>query len=307
MKILFISSGNVYNGISPIVLSQGKSLENEGIDIEFFTIIGKGLRGYLRNVVRIKSHLRKNKYDLIHAHYWLSGIIASLSGAQPLVVSLMGTEARTGKLSRAIIRYFSRNIWNHTIVKSFRIREELNLAKASILPNGVDFERFKPMNREEAKKITGIDNGKFILFASDPSRCEKNYSLAEEAVRRAGIEKNRLYVVNNKPHEQMSYFINAGDVLLLTSFWEGSPNVIKEAMACGLPIVSTDVGDVREVIGDTEGCFVTGYDPDEVADKLKCALQFGRRTTGREKIKHLDEKIISKKLTEIYSNLLHGR
>jgi teichuronic acid biosynthesis glycosyltransferase TuaC len=307
MKILFISSGNVHNGISPIVLSQGKSLENEGIEIEFFTIIGKGFRGYLRNVLRIRNHLRKNKYDLIHAHYWLSGIIASMTGARPLIVSLMGTEARTGRLSRAIIRHFSRNVWDHTIVKSSRIREELNLTKASILPNGVDFDRFKPVTREEARKITSIGNGTFIIFASDPSRSEKNYSLAEEAVRRAGLEKDRLYIVNNKPHEQMSYFMNAGDVLLLTSFWEGSPNVIKEAMACGLPIVSTDVGDVREVIDDTEGCFITGYDPDEVADKLKCALQFGRRTTGREKIKHLDEKIIAKKLTGIYTNLLHDR
>jgi len=307
MKILFISSGNVHDGISPIVLNQGKSLENEGIEVEFYTIIGKGFRGYLRNVVRIRSHLSKNKYDLIHAHYWLSGIIASLAGARPLIVSLMGTEARTGRLSRAIIRHFSRNVWDHTIVKSSRIREELNLTKASILPNGIDLERFKPMTREEAKKNVVMGSGKFILFASDPSRSEKNYLLAEEAVRRAGIEKDQLYVVNNQPHELMSYFMNAGDVLLLTSFWEGSPNVIKEAMACGLPIVSTDVGDVREVFDGTEGCYITSYDPDEIADKLKCALQFGRRTTGREKIKHLDEKIIAKKLTGIYTNLLYGR
>jgi glycosyltransferase involved in cell wall biosynthesis len=307
MKILFISSGNLFNGISPIVLKQGKSLENEGIQVEFFTITGRGFRGYLKNVGRIRSHLHKNKYDLIHAHYWLSGIIASLAGAKPLIVSLMGTEARTGRLSRIIIRYYSRNVWDHTIVKSIRIRKELNLPATTVLPNGVDLDLFRQISREEVRKIAGVESGKIILFASDPSRYEKNYSLAEEAVRRAGIEQGHLLVVNSKPHEMIPYFMNAGDVLLLTSYWEGSPNVIKEAMACGLPIVSTDVGDVREVISDTAGCFITGYDPGEIADKLNSAIRFGRRTDGREKIKHLDEKIIAKKLSGIYTDLIYGR
>jgi teichuronic acid biosynthesis glycosyltransferase TuaC len=307
MKILFVSSGNVYNGISPIVLNQGKSLENAGMDVEFFTIVGKGFKGYIKNIRRLRSHLQTNTFDIIHAHYWLSGIIASLAGAKPLIVSLMGTEAHTGRLNRTVIRYFSRNVWGHTIAKSIRIREELNLANATVLPNGIDFNRFKPVPREEAKKVTGLVDGQFILFVSDPSRSEKNYSLAEEAVRKADIKNARLFVVNNKPHDLISHYMHAGDVLLLTSLWEGSPNVIKEAMACGLPIVSTDVGDIREVIADTEGCYIITYDPDEAADKLKHALHFGRRTNGREKIRHLDEKNIAKKLTGIYSSMVYGK
>jgi glycosyltransferase involved in cell wall biosynthesis len=219
----------------------------------------------------------------------------------------MGTEARTGGFNRSIIRYFSRKIWDHTIVKSTRTKDELDLKKASVLPNGVGLDLFKPVPRQEAMKITGMENGKVILFASDPSRSEKNYPLAEEAVRRAKIPQGQLYVVNNKPHEMIPYFMNSGDVLLLTSLWEGSPNVIKEAMACGLPIVSTDVGDVREVIDNTEGCFITSYNPDEVADKIKSAIQFGRKTTGREKVKHLDEKTIAEKLKGIYTDLINER
>lgn len=307
MKILFVSSGNVFNGISPIVLNQGKSLEKEGMQVDFFTIIGKGFMGYIKNVNRLRSHLRKNTYDIIHAHYWLSGIVAFLAAAKPLVVSLMGTEARTGKLSRAVIRYFCKNVWDYTIVKGSRTREELNLDEVTVLPNGIDLERFQPVDKNEAKKITGMGDEKYILFVSDPTRFEKNYSLAEEAVRRAGKENVHLYVVNNKPHDLISDYMYAGDVLLMTSLWEGSPNVIKEAMACGIPIVSTDVGDVREVINDTEGCYITGYDPDEVADKLNLALQSGHRTNGRDNIKHLDEKIIAKKLIEIYSGLIYGR
>jgi teichuronic acid biosynthesis glycosyltransferase TuaC len=305
MKILFISSGNVHGGISPIVLSQGKSLEPEGIKVEYFTVAGKGLRGYFKNIFRLRSHLHKNKYDIFHAHYWLSGIVAYLAGAKPLIVSLMGTESRSGKFIQTIIKYFSKKLWDHTIVKSIRTRNDLNLNEASVIPNGVNMELFRPIPRSECRKKAGLEDGKYIIFASDPARHEKNYPLAEESVSRAKIPQVQLYIVNNRPHEMMPYFMNAGDVLLLTSLWEGSPNVIKEAMACGLPIVTTDVGDVREVIDGIDGCFITSYDPDEIADKLISAIQFGHRTKGREKIRALDEKNIAKKLIRLYRDMLN--
>jgi glycosyltransferase involved in cell wall biosynthesis len=306
MKILFVSSGNLPGGISPIVLNQGKSLEKAGLMVEYYAIIGKGLKGYFWNIKRLKSHLSRNTYDLVHAHYWLSGIVASLAGARPLVVSLMGTESRTGTLSRVIIRFFSRNIWDHTIVKAARTSMELDLPEVTILPNGIDLDKFKPILKSEAREVTGMGNGRYILFVSDPSRGEKNYPLAEEAVRRAGIEKSCLLPVHDKPHDLISYYMHAGDVLLLTSLWEGSPNIIKEAMACGLPIVATDVGDIRNITSDTDGCFITSLDPDDAADKLKKAILFGKRTNGRDKIKHLDEKIIAEKLKNIYSSLIYA-
>jgi teichuronic acid biosynthesis glycosyltransferase TuaC len=95
-------------------------------------------------------------------------------------------------------------------------------------------------------------------------------------------------------------------VVLLTSLWEGSPNVIKEAMACNTPIVSTDVGDVKEIIGKTEGCFITSFDPEDVSDKIKKALEFGKRTTGREDIKHLESGVVAKRIIAIYKNVLDG-
>ena len=102
----------------------------------------------------------------------------------------------------------------------------------------------------------------------------------------------------------MSIYFNASDLVLLTSFWEGSPNVIKEAMACNVPIVSTDVGDVKEVIGKTEGCYITSFDPEDVAEKIKLALKFGKRTTGIEDIKHLESSLIAKKIIKIYKSVL---
>jgi len=97
--------------------------------------------------------------------------------------------------------------------------------------------------------------------------------------------------------------LNASDLLLLTSFYEGSPNIIKEAMACCLPIVSTTVGDVRATIGNTEGCYISSFDPVDVKENIEKAIIYGKRTNGRGNIKFLNSKEISKRLFEIYNGL----
>ncbi len=98
--------------------------------------------------------------------------------------------------------------------------------------------------------------------------------------------------------------LNASNLLLLTSFSEGSPQIIKEAMACNCPIVATDVGDIKEVIGNTEGCYITSFNPDDVAAKIKLALDFNKRTNGREKIKPFDNELIAKKIYKIYTRII---
>ena len=115
-----------------------------------------------------------------------------------------------------------------------------------------------------------------------------------------------LVPLKDIPSDQVVYYYNAADVTLLTSLHEGSPNVIKEAMACNCPIVSTDVGDVKDVIADTDGCYITTYDPKDVVEKIKMALEFGKRTKGRERIVQagLDSKTIANKIINIYHQVL---
>jgi glycosyltransferase involved in cell wall biosynthesis len=105
-------------------------------------------------------------------------------------------------------------------------------------------------------------------------------------------------------HDRVVDYLNAADVFVLASRLEGSPNVVKEAMACNCPIVATDVGDVREVIKDTQGCFVTSFDPPETAEELKQALDFGKRTTGRQAVEHLNETVIAEKIVTLYQSLV---
>ena len=88
--------------------------------------------------------------------------------------------------------------------------------------------------------------------------------------------------------------------------FEGSPQFVKEAMACNCPIVSVDVGDVKEVIDSVENCYLAPYDAKDIAEKLRIVLADGRRTNGRDKILKmgLDSESVAKKIVEIYKSVL---
>jgi len=157
------------------------------------------------------------------------------------------------------------------------------------------------LNQKEClSKLNWDISKKHILFASNPKNRVKNYSLAEAAFSLLNDASIEMHALSDVPSEQVPIYFNAADVVLLTSNYEGSPNVIKEALACNCPIVATDVGDIKENIEGIEGCFITSFDAEDVARKIKLALQFGKRTNAREKIKHLSDEVIAKKIIDFY-------
>lgn len=307
MKILFVCSGNKNKRINVIVNNQGNSLVNKGINVEYYLIIGKGLLGYFLNIFKLRKYLKKNSFDIVHAHYSLSGYVAAFSKKFPLVVSLMGSDAYSIFPFNKLIWLFNKFFWDVTIVKCLTMKIHIGLNDCLILPNGVDIERFKPISSLIARRNLNLNiNKKYILFLANPKRKEKNYALAVEAVNLLKHDDVDLLPVYNVPNELVPYYMNAADLLLLTSKWEGSVNVIKEAMACNLPIVSTDVGDIKWVIGNIEGCYITTFDPKDVADKIKMALNFNKRTNGRDRIIELglDSNTIAKRLISIYERVI---
>jgi glycosyltransferase involved in cell wall biosynthesis len=310
MKVLFVSSGNSAFGISPITKNQGKSLNNCGSEIFYFPIIGKGLINYTKNIFLLKKHLSFNKYDIIHAHYSLTAFVAALAHAKPLVVSLMGSDVKNDYISKLFIKLFHKLFWEYTIVKSARMYNRLGLTNISVIPNGVNTEAFNSMDKRACQRQLGWDYyKKHILFAANPSRTEKNYALAKQAfsiLNKGNIELHSLIDVSP---EQMPLWMNSADVVLLVSLWEGSPNVIKEAMACNRPIVSTDVGDLRWLLDGTPGCYIVSFDPEDVAVKLKIALEFSKKkgqTKGRDKLIELglDSETIAKRIISAYESVL---
>ena len=172
-----------------------------------------------------------------------------------------------------------------------------------VLPNGVNIDVFKPYPSSSAKEKTGICNNKrIVLFVGNPQREEKNFRLAKAAVEILKRDDIELIPVFNIANSEIPLYLNSSDVLLLTSKYEGGVNVIKEAMACNIAIVSTDVGDVRYVIGDTDGCFITTFDKEDIAEKITKALTFGRMTNGRDRIINLglDSRSVATKIIDIY-------
>lgn len=311
MKVLFVASGNSEDGLSPIVRSQGKSLQKAGADIAYFPILGKGLKGYLRNVFPLAKHFHNNRYDIIHAHYSLSALIATLAGCKPLVVSLMGSDIRLSNIYIYPIKIAALWLWDSLIVKSSGMRNQLAITKSTIIPNGVNLSKFRPLNKGLVRESLGWDRDREkILFAANPSRLVKNFQLLEISLSLlSSTTLPDIHVLENITHEQIPIFMNAADVVVLTSLFEGSPNVIKEAMACNCPIVATDVGDVRWVLGNTPGCYVASFDPEDVAVQLNKALEFARihgKTSGRDRIVSLglDSETVARKLMDIYSEVL---
>ena len=175
MKILFICSGNTKEG-DAIIRNQGNSLINIGdYRVEYYTIKGKGIRGYLKKILPLRKYLKRNNFDVIHAHYSLSAFVASFAGARPLVVSLMGSDVKSGWFYKWVIRIFNYCFsWKVIMVKSEDMKEALGMKAVLVMPNGVDLVRFKPLDKIECQLKLGWDiNREHLLFAAHPGRYEK--------------------------------------------------------------------------------------------------------------------------------------
>lgn len=313
LRVLFVCSGNSRFGISPFIKSQAESLQRNGVEIEWFTVQGRGPMGYMRHLIKLGRHLRSRRYDVVHAHYGFCGWLAVLQRPKvPVVISFMGTDVygRVDKFgkprclnslyllsTRLLIR-----LADQVIVKApGMIPAGVQRKKINVIPNGVDFVRFRPMEMLECRRQIGISAEKrIVLFLGNPHDPRKNVALLESAV--ALLDRSDVEVIKPYPvtPDLIPIYMNAADVVVLSSYLEGSPNVVKEAMACSRPIVATAVGDVEWVISGVEGCHVVSFEPADMARKLAAALDFGKETNGRNHIRHLDDNVVAEKIVSLY-------
>jgi teichuronic acid biosynthesis glycosyltransferase TuaC len=322
MKVLFVASGNSLNfEIAPFIFSQGVSLKKYGIDVSYFTVKGKGIAGYLTNIKNLRTYLSTHQFDLIHAHYSLCGWFSVLTFTKlPIVLSLMGDDAygeytgpdkilfrsRFLKLLTLAVQPFVQSI----ISKSKNIDCHVYRRKTGhIIPNGVSLETISIKKDDYPETYDFTKNKKRILFLSSKNDVRKNYDLAQKAVNLLNDPDIELLAPYPISHSEVVKYLCMADVLVFTSFMEGSPNVIKEAMACNCPIVSTDVGDIKWVIGNTEGCYIAGFDPLDFSEKLKKAIEFASqkcRTKGRNRIIELglDSETVARRIVDVYESVL---
>lgn len=321
MKVLFVYSGNCKDGMSTIVSDQGISLEKYSIQVHYFSINGKGFFGYLRNGLKLKKYLSQTSYDIIHAHYGLCGLVSILAKGtkEKLVISLMGSDilgivnykgkmTQDGRILSKIIQY-STKYADHIIVKSDRMAGKLKQKNLHIIPNGINSFNFNIIEKQEALKKLGWDTRKIhLLFMADPERPEKNFSLTRNAISFLANDSLQLHLLKNIPHNKVNYYYYASDVCLLSSFQEGSPNVIKEAMFCNCPIVSTNVGDVQNLFGNLDGHYISTFEVIDFATKIQKAIDYSKsfgRTSGKIRILELglDSNSVAKNIIDLYLQL----
>jgi glycosyltransferase involved in cell wall biosynthesis len=299
MKVLIVCSKNS-GKIAPFIVEQVDALITEGLVCEYFTIQGKGIGGYLKNRKLLIRKIREFQPDIIHAHYGLSGLLANTQRKVPVVTTYHGSDINMQLvfiLSRINMFLSAFNIF----VSQKNIDKSNQKRNFALIPCGVDTNLFYPMDKSEVRKHFGFDvNEKIILFAGAFNNKVKNGELAQKAV--AVLPDVQLIELKGYTRNEVALLMNAVDACLMTSFTEGSPQFIKEAMACNCPIVSVSVGDVPEVIEGVEGCYLSSYNELELIEKIKTALNFEKQTNGRYRIAELglDSKLVATKIYEKY-------
>lgn len=302
MRILIVASYN-RQCFAPFVLEQAWSLAAQGCVIDFFGITGTGISGYASALPSLRKKIGQWHPDIIHAHYGLSGLLANMQRRVPVVTTYHGSD-----INEKSVLPFSKLCMKLSRFNVFVSQKTLDIARPGsrygLIPCGVDLCGLQLTDRLDARKALGLDPDKrYVLFAGAFDNPVKNYPLARAAMDL--VPEAELVELKGRSREQVTLLMCAVDTLLMTSFTEGSPQVVKEAMACGCPIVSVDVGDVKENLGNLPFSFVTSRSCSDIADCILRTFSFVGKTPGRGRIVELglDNASVSGKLIRVYSEI----
>lgn len=317
MKVLFVASGNNKTGImAPFVESQAESLRRKGLEVHYSLVIGHGLISYLRYAKKIRSDVRMNGIDVIHAHYSLCALSSLLAfTGKPIVASYMGSDAygsigKNGKTKPrsywlVIISLIIQPFLSYIICKSDSISKFVYIKRSSIIPNGVDLSSFPVRKRSIIPETEPFR----ILFLGNPNDQRKNFALVKEAVSLLGHEN--IEVISPYPidRSEVPSLLSHSDMLALSSLEEGSPNVVKEAMACCLPIVATNAGDAWWLLGDIPGHYKASFDAVSFAKGIKTIMEFKSITDGRQRLIELglDADMVADKIIDVYKKVIRRK
>jgi teichuronic acid biosynthesis glycosyltransferase TuaC len=311
------------------VEQQVQGLRQIGLEVEVFFVdrSGNGMTTYLRLGQRVAQRVRELQPHLVHIMYGgiMANVVTTHVTDRPVVVSFCGSDLLGEEMGGAVRRVLSgcgtlasrraARRANGVIVKSKNLWEALpgdvrSDSKVRIIPNGVDLDRFKPLDRNTCRRALGWDPESFhVVFASATGDPLKRPQLARTAVnilqQSSGV-RCELHIIQRVPHLQIPVWLNASDVLLLTSLREGSPNIVKEALACDLPVVSVDVGDVKERLEGIEGCYLARPDPTHLAACLRAVLLGQRRVAGHVKMYGLSLPAVAQQISSLYEGIVQS-
>ncbi|MDR4464486.1 MAG: glycosyltransferase [Nitrospira sp.] len=309
------------------VEQQVLGLRRSGLDVEVMLVNRSegGMGSYFTMGAELRSRIERFQPDVVHAMY--GGVLAErmtrIVKDRPTVVSFCGSdllgELLSGPMRRVISEYgilasyIAARRAVGIVVKSRNLEEALpatvDRSKVRIIPNGVDLERFRPLDQVDCRNRLGWDSDKFhVLFPTNAGDPRKRLYLAQAAVdnaNRSGLNAE-MHQLQGVRHEAVPIWLNASNVVLLTSLHEGSPNVIKEALACDIPVVSVDVGDVSERVEGIEGCYIARPDAGDLGVKLGLVRTRGGRIRGRERMQALSLEQTALHLGSLYHEVVQS-
>lgn len=311
MRILIVCSGNAphfeFQKHQAFIYDQVEAVKKAypAIQFDYFFINQKGVRGYLNCLNALKVKLKSQHFDGVHAHFATSALLANMQRQTPVIATFHGSDInlKVHRWISLVVELLSRR----TLYVSKKLIDKALFrfpTKSKVLPCGVDFGLFIPRSKAEAKHQLGLSpEKKHILFSSHFENKVKNYPLAKAALELLNDSSIELLELKNYTRAQVALLMTAVDTALMTSFTEGSPQFVKEALACNCPVVSTNVGDVEEVLENIEGCYITSYRPEDVAEKIRLALFYPKPINGREQVARFDNRLIAEQLVTLYNSL----
>lgn len=311
MNVLLVHSGNSVTNSQDytFVKEQGDALARQGVSVSYFAVKGKGAKGYLSSLPRLKQQIRDKEIDLVHAHYGFCGAICVLQRTVPVVITFHNGETLTTKgtlVSSLAARFSAYNIFvaQHIHDKLIFIPKEY-----SIIPCGIDMDKLPLLEKQTALREMGLPEDRpNILFGGSFSNERKNYPLAKEAIDLLPFPVN-LIEMKGFSRSEVNKLLCGCDLFLLPTKSEGSPQVVKEALACNCPIVATGVADIPQLLEGVRNSYTTGFDAQEIASRIKMILQDGERSDGRRRIAELklDNPQVAESLLAIYHSVLARR
>ncbi|WP_264196300.1 glycosyltransferase [Microvirga lenta] len=300
---------------------QMSSLEKRGVKVRTFFLSSRTSPSEVfRELRRFRQAVKQFDPDVVHAHYGtMTALFCAMGSAHPLVISFRGSDLNPtsdiGFLRSLVGRLFSQVSVlraKHVICVSQQLQDRLwaRPCPTSIIFDGVDLSLFKPIPQLEARRKLGWSlDSKLVFFNLGGRPAGKRLSLAESAIdhARSAIPDIDLVPVSKVAPEQIPLYMNGCDCLLLTSDWEGSPTVVKEALACNLPVVSVDVGDVKELLAGVEPSRIVPSDPKVIGEAIIDVLKTGARSNGSTRAGDVSEENTTSRVLSIYQSLMPAR
>jgi teichuronic acid biosynthesis glycosyltransferase TuaC len=281
----------------------------DGLDVEVFSFIPTGgLKPYARAARELRRKHGGDRFDVVHAHYGMTAWCTLVLRGAPRVVTFHGTDlghARFGRLSRAVAGRMdlpataSKWLARQPMAGLPGAGEERRVA---VLPTGVDLDRFGRIDRRDARDRLGLNrDGRYLLFPSDPKRPEKRYDRARELAGAAGAE---LLSYDGTPPSDVPLLINAANAMVTTSEREGFGLGPLEALACDVPVVSTDVGIAPLALRGIDGTLAAPFARDRWLAVVQPHLDHpDPRVDGRARAALFDSNRMAVRVFEAYRAL----